>query len=320
MVPIVVECNGCGKKLSAPDGARGRAANCPQCGSPITILAVDNASDIRIDPLSPPDFSPASSGRSLAPIASPVERLREIASEIELLELEVSHCRMKKATFGPRRSPNFRFTAFRLALRAPRLGMTDALWCLAMLLIIPTIAVACAVVATVSWPILVGSCLAAAAVLSILLFFPSSQRLLAARASATGRIEEDNAQRQKCDDRLRRIEMQLSSLSFEKRSLETILRDASAPPPSAVGYLAVQAALSQPSHSTDFVGGLILTLGIIISVFFLFLYDTSVPTNGAFGIDRIHNIGLQQDRTLGSITGLAIAVVGAFKLILGSRK
>ena len=67
-------------------------------------------------------------------------------------------------------------------------------------------------------------------------------------------------------------------------------------------------------------GGLILTLGIIISVFFLFLYDTSVPTNGAFGIDRIHNIELQQDRTLGSITGLAIAVVGAFKLILGSRK
>ena len=63
-------------------------------------------------------------------------------------------------------------------------------------------------------------------------------------------------------------------------------------------------------------GRLLLVAGLILAGFFLFFYDT---TGGRIGEARIHNIGLLQNRMLGSIAGMVMAVVGAILLVADAK-
>ena len=66
--------------------------------------------------------------------------------------------------------------------------------------------------------------------------------------------------------------------------------------------------------------------GLCVACFFLFIYDTTVYTHseyirglGRFGGNRVHNIGLQQNRTLGSIAGMIAAAVGAVMVVVDAK-
>ena len=54
-------------------------------------------------------------------------------------------------------------------------------------------------------------------------------------------------------------------------------------------------------------GHFLASIGVITTVYYFFNFDTSVPTAGG---QRIHNLGLLQDRQLGCIVGVALFVVG----------
>jgi hypothetical protein len=58
---------------------------------------------------------------------------------------------------------------------------------------------------------------------------------------------------------------------------------------------------------------ILLGVGLVVATLFLFAYDTSVDA-GYLG--RIHNLGLQQNRTLGAIAGMIMAAVGGIWMIV----
>jgi hypothetical protein len=64
-----------------------------------------------------------------------------------------------------------------------------------------------------------------------------------------------------------------------------------------------------------FWGRLLLIVGGCLAGFFLFIYDTTVSS----GYGEVHNLGLQQNRTLGSVAGMIMAAVGAILLALDKR-
>jgi hypothetical protein len=48
----------------------------------------------------------------------------------------------------------------------------------------------------------------------------------------------------------------------------------------------------------------------LILFYFVLLYDTSVPTG--YGGNRVHNVGLMQDRLIGVLVGVALLIAAAF--------
>ena len=73
-------------------------------------------------------------------------------------------------------------------------------------------------------------------------------------------------------------------------------------------------------------GQILLSVGLFIACYFLFVYDTTVADNekfdtpfGRFGGGRFHNLGLQQNRMLGSIAGMIMAAVGAIMVVIDKK-
>ena len=68
-------------------------------------------------------------------------------------------------------------------------------------------------------------------------------------------------------------------------------------------------------------GTFLIVLGLAIAGYFFFLFDTSVEAEsyisgyGKIGGGRVVNLARMQDRTLGCIGGIAMAVVGAIMAV-----
>lgn len=78
--------------------------------------------------------------------------------------------------------------------------------------------------------------------------------------------------------------------------------------------------------SIQVAGMIIAVIGVIIAVYFFFIYDTSVSTEshyiqgyGSVGGQRVHNQGLMQNRLLGCIGGMVVASIGSVMVISGRR-
>lgn len=77
------------------------------------------------------------------------------------------------------------------------------------------------------------------------------------------------------------------------------------------------------------VGGLLAGIGFLMLCYYGFIYDTSVPVYpySYFNIERVHNVGLMQNRLIGIIigggafvVGLALALVGLFSSLRRTGK
>jgi hypothetical protein len=60
---------------------------------------------------------------------------------------------------------------------------------------------------------------------------------------------------------------------------------------------------------------LLIVGGIVVSAYFWFAYDTSVSS----GFGSVNNIGLMQNRQLGLIVGIALAIVGVILFAISKR-
>ena len=60
---------------------------------------------------------------------------------------------------------------------------------------------------------------------------------------------------------------------------------------------------------------LLIVGGIIVSAYFWFAYDTSVSS----GFGSVNNIGLMQNRQLGLIVGIGLAIVGVILFAISKR-
>ena len=66
------------------------------------------------------------------------------------------------------------------------------------------------------------------------------------------------------------------------------------------------------------VGAIIIFVGMLVTLYFFVDYDTTVSTG--YGNKRVHNIGLQQDRTLGCAVGMVAFVVGLILVVVDYSK
>jgi hypothetical protein len=62
-------------------------------------------------------------------------------------------------------------------------------------------------------------------------------------------------------------------------------------------------------------GPFLIICGILCAVYFWSFYDTSVST----GFGSVNNIGLMQNRQLGVIVGIAVAVVGVILVAISKK-
>ena len=89
---------------------------------------------------------------------------------------------------------------------------------------------------------------------------------------------------------------------------------------SAIAQTALTSSRSGNSQGAGFALALV---GLIIAGYFFFLYDTSVETEthyiagyGTVGGERVHNLGLMQNRTLGCVGGLVLTIAGVVVLVV----
>lgn len=88
--------------------------------------------------------------------------------------------------------------------------------------------------------------------------------------------------------------------------------------------LAERAANPKPRMRTPRkVGWALLIVGSLMILYFGLIYDTTVSGGSASIYNpyprRVHNIGLQQNRTLGFIAGIALSGCGGFVLMYDRR-
>jgi hypothetical protein len=84
------------------------------------------------------------------------------------------------------------------------------------------------------------------------------------------------------------------------------------------------AALFQPSSAAhagessavETFGWILLGVGLLCTAYFFFFYSTSVES----GVGAVNNLGLMQNRTLGCIIGVGLAVVGTLMALLGRKR
>ncbi len=101
------------------------------------------------------------------------------------------------------------------------------------------------------------------------------------------------------------------------------------PPPSPVlqQSTSVQAApvgVSTKWQSLATVGARLILTGGIIAAYYLLFFDTTValPAQAAqeLGYDRVYNIGLMNERTLGTCAGFGLGIVGALLMTAGQSR
>jgi hypothetical protein len=63
-------------------------------------------------------------------------------------------------------------------------------------------------------------------------------------------------------------------------------------------------------------GWILLGVGLLCTAYFSFFYNTSVES----GVGAVNNLGLMQNRTLGCIVGVGLAVVGTLMALLGRKR
>ena len=74
-------------------------------------------------------------------------------------------------------------------------------------------------------------------------------------------------------------------------------------------------------------GRCIIGIGILVAGYFFFSYDTSVhvgttdvPGFGTFGVERVNNMGLMQNRLLGCTAGMVAVVIGVIMVVMNPKK
>ena len=84
----------------------------------------------------------------------------------------------------------------------------------------------------------------------------------------------------------------------------------------AAAYNKPHSSRSSESSGVATFGWLLLVLGLLCTAYFFFFYSTSVET----GVGAVNNLGLMQNRTLGCIVGIGLAVVGTLMGLLGRKR
>ena len=72
---------------------------------------------------------------------------------------------------------------------------------------------------------------------------------------------------------------------------------------------------TQQASGVETLGWILLGLGLLCIVFFLFFYSTSVGTVAG----EFHNVGWMHNRTLGCIIGVGLAIIGTLMALLGRK-
>lgn len=80
-----------------------------------------------------------------------------------------------------------------------------------------------------------------------------------------------------------------------------------------------------PTERRNWIGKVLLILGMAITLFFLLFYDTGVETESGYSsIERsrtkVHNLGRLQNRLLGCSTGFVLIIIGTFTVIMNPKK
>ena len=74
---------------------------------------------------------------------------------------------------------------------------------------------------------------------------------------------------------------------------------------------------AQPTGDGITIAGWLLAIaGALCTAYFFFFYSTAVDSGAA----SVNNVGLMQNRTLGCVIGIGIAIVGVLMALLGSKK
>jgi hypothetical protein len=73
---------------------------------------------------------------------------------------------------------------------------------------------------------------------------------------------------------------------------------------------------AQEANGLETFGWILLGLGLLCIVFFLFFYSTSGGTIAG----EVYNVGLMQNRTLGCIVGVGLAIIGTLMALLGRER
>jgi hypothetical protein len=70
--------------------------------------------------------------------------------------------------------------------------------------------------------------------------------------------------------------------------------------------------ISSKANSTGVrgLGIAMIALGVVITLHFAVIYDTSVSTDGFYGSSRVVNLGKQQNRLIGVLVGISLSVAG----------
>jgi len=89
-----------------------------------------------------------------------------------------------------------------------------------------------------------------------------------------------------------------------------------------------QADADSKSFGVRSLGILFTIIGVIITIYFAALYDTSVRTEGRYipgvgyvpGGDTVVNLGKQQNRLIGVIVGIAMSAIGIVMICLPQKR
>jgi hypothetical protein len=80
-------------------------------------------------------------------------------------------------------------------------------------------------------------------------------------------------------------------------------------------------------NKLNLIGKIFRVSGAVIAVYFFLFYDTSVTTEshyisgvGRIGGERVNNLGLMQNRLLGSIFGMVLLVIGYVMVLTNPKK
>ena len=147
-------------------------------------------------------------------------------------------------------------------------------------------------------------------------YFAQREALL--QAERQMREEEERRMRELAErqDKERKEKYEAELLAKEKRSFAQ-------PEPNSVihsGQIDTQSRQHinkfQKSSSFRIIGALLLLGGLVITVYFFFLFDPSVSS----GMGRVNNIGLMADRQNGIIVGIGLCIFGTLMLLFVSRE
>lgn len=202
-------------------------------------------------------------------------RIEEIIHEIHTLDshrLEL----LREIRHAKRRSRFYHrsWLAFKSGLRHPRLHMSQGTWKLALLIIVPMLFAATALIlgtigrsiTDISWISIAGSWLAALFAIAFLSFVPTNERLLQAQLAADECTESNQRIIEDVERQLERLEFNMSLLIQERQSIEkTIEYRRSAIEDGANAILRCNWQTAQGYEFEEFLERVFVNLGLPVS-------------------------------------------------------